>query len=34
MDLYFHKHNFPISAEWVFLQQAITNVPAIALLEH
>ena len=34
MYLFSHKHDFGISAEWVFLQQAIANLPVIALVEQ
>ena len=34
MYLFSHKHDFGISAEWVFLQQAIANLPVIASVEQ
>ena len=34
MDLCSHKHDFGISAEWVFFQQAIANLAVMALVEQ
>ena len=34
MYLFPHTHDFGISAEWVFLKQAIANLPMMALVEQ
>ena len=34
MDLCSHKHDFGISAEWVFFATSSANLPLMALLEQ